>query len=90
MTEAVTLELPQDLVKHWRSKRDLTEEVKRSLVLDLMKKHKMSFRQGARLLKMEYWDFLDFMSKEGVPIIDYQPGEIKRDVETLRRFRESR
>ena len=49
-------------------------------------KHKISFRQGAKLLGMEYWDFLDFMSERGVPVIDYPPEDLDRELEALRKL----
>jgi len=54
--------------------------------LDLVRKHKISFRQGAKLLGTEYWDFLDFMSERGVPVIDYPPEDLDRELEALRKL----
>lgn len=90
MAKTLSLELPEDLIKHWRSERALKQRTKEVLVLDLVREHKISFRQGAKLLGMEYWDFLDFMSERGVSVIDYPIGAVKKDIANLRKFKESK
>ncbi len=84
MGKTICIELPKSITQLWKSEKELTREMKESFVLDLIRKHKISFRQGAKLLRMEYWDFLEFMSERGVPVIDYPPEDLDRELEALR------
>ena len=90
MGKTVTLELPEDLVKHWESEEDLSREMKETLVLELVRKHELSFREGARFLDMHYQDFLDLMSEHDVPMIDLEPRELKEELESLGKLMESK
>ena len=90
MGKTFCIELPESITHLWKSEKELTREMKEALTLELVRKHRISFRQGAKLLEMEYWDFLEFMSERGVPVIDYPPEDLDRELEDLRNLERSK
>lgn len=90
MERTATLKLPKDLfnlLKSLTEDKPVEESVKQEMVLALVRKHKISASRGAELLGMHYQDFLDLMVENEVPFFDYEPGEVKKDVETLKKLR---
>ncbi|TES92187.1 MAG: hypothetical protein E3J87_05985 [Candidatus Cloacimonadota bacterium] len=90
MGKTISIELPESLTRLWKSDEELTKEMKESLILELVRKHKLSFREGAKLLDIVYQDFLDLMSEHDVPMVDYEPGELKEEVKTIDRIMEAK
>jgi len=93
MPKTVSLQLPEALVELWESlkeKEPIEQDLKEQMVLALLRKHRITIRKGAELLGMNYQDFLEFMAENDVPLFDYSPGELEKDVETLRKLRESK
>jgi hypothetical protein len=90
MGKSVTLELPDSFVKPWKSDKDLGQEMREALVLDLVRKHKITWRQGAQFLGKRYKEFLRFMSENDVPVFDYEPGWLAKELETSRRLERSK
>ena len=88
MGKTVTLELPESLAKHWKSEEDLTQDMKEALVLDLIRKQRITWRQGAQFLNKSYKGFLHFMFENEVPVLDCTPEELDDDLETLKKLRE--
>lgn len=86
MAKTLSIELPESLIRLYKSEKELTKEMKEALVLDLVRKHRITWRKGAEFLGMEYREFLDFMSKNGVPIFDYEPGELEKEVKLLEKL----
>ena len=84
------LELPASLVGLWDSVRakdeSLEESLKQEMVLALVRRHKISARRGAELLEMDYQDFLDLMAENEISLFDYEPDELKGDVQNLERI----
>jgi predicted HTH domain antitoxin len=90
MNKTITIELPESLTRLWKSDKELTKEMKESLILELVRKHRISFREGASLLDMEYQDFLDLMAEHNIPMTNYEPGELKKEVKTVDRIMETK
>jgi predicted HTH domain antitoxin len=88
MAKTISIELPDSLTRLYRSEKELTKEMKEALVLDLVRKHKITWRQGAQFLGMSYKEFLHFLYENKVPVFDYTPEELDEDLETLRKLKE--
>lgn len=88
MAKTICLQLPESLTRLWKSEKELTKDMKESLALELVRKHKITFRQGAELLGKSYKDFLDFMFQNEVPVFDYEPGWLEKELETSRKLGE--
>ena len=52
------------------TEQSLTTLLKEKLALELYKSHQISLTQGAKMLSMDIYDFMGFVSKQGVPVID--------------------
>jgi len=77
--------MPRTLLeKLERDEAEALAEIKRQIVLDLVKQGEISRGRGAEILRMRYHDFLDLMAERGVPYLDYEPGEVKKDLENIR------
>ena len=64
------------------------EEAKRgakvALVLDLVRRGKLSRAKAAELLQMPLWDLPDLLAQYRIPWFDHPPQDLQRDLETLR------
>ena len=87
LTETLTLKLavPRALLEKLESNEaEALAEIKRQIVLYLVKQGEISRGRGAEILRVSYRDFLDLMAKRGVPYFDYEPGEVKKDLENIK------
>jgi len=53
-----------------QSKQNLSKMLKEKLALELYKTHQITLTQGAKMLSMDIYEFISFVSKNGVPVID--------------------
>ena len=58
-------------------------------VLGLYQSGRISGGKAAELLGLPKWDFLEQAAAAGVPYFRYAPGELAREVESLRRLDET-
>jgi len=52
------------------TEQSLTQLLKEKLALELYGSHQISLTQGAKMLAMDIYEFMNFVSKEGIPVID--------------------
>jgi len=52
------------------TEQSLTQMLKEKLALELYKSHQISLSQGAKILSMDIYEFMNFVSKNGIPVID--------------------
>jgi predicted HTH domain antitoxin len=50
------------------------------LALKLFREGKLSLEQSAELCKMNIYDFLSVLSRAGVPVINYEPEELEKEI----------
>ncbi len=86
MTEAVvTFEtsIPEEvyaaLRAHGMVREKLAEQSRQLLALEFFEKRVLSLGQAARLAGMSRWDFIDFLSINGTPVIDLDQEELDRE-----------
>jgi predicted HTH domain antitoxin len=53
-----------------QSKQSLVQLLKEKLALELYTSHQISMTQGAKMLSMDIYTFMDFISKNNIDIID--------------------
>jgi predicted HTH domain antitoxin len=46
----------------------------------LFREGRLSLEQSADLCKMNIYDFLSVLSRAGVPVIDYEPEELEKEI----------
>lgn len=52
------------------TEQSLTQLLKEQLALELYKTSRISLSQGAKMLSMDIYEFMAFVSKHGIPVID--------------------
>lgn len=70
----VTLPFTEDLLQHG---------VRKVIALQLYKSHEISLGKAAELAGMAYVDFLSLSSNAGIPVVDYPPEELERELAWL-------
>ena len=64
------------------TEQTLTKLLKEKLVLELYKSSQISTSQGAKMLSMDIYEFMIFISKNGIPVID--DYDIEEEITTAR------
>lgn len=75
--KAISIELPDEVVKLYGEK-ELENSVKELIVLELVRKGKLSSGKAAEILEMTKWDFMELMSSHDVPMANFPTEEIER------------
>jgi len=52
------------------TEQSLTQMLKEKLALELYKSYQISLSQGAKMVSMDIYEFMNFVSKNGIPVID--------------------
>lgn len=82
--KAVTIELPPEVLRFLGSEEEAGREAKVALVLDLVRRGKVSRAKAAELLQMSLWDFPALLAQYRIPWFDYSPEDLQRDLSALR------
>jgi predicted HTH domain antitoxin len=85
MTMTVRLEFPEGLdaalgAAGYTPER-LSEEARRQLAAALFARKVLSLGQAAELAGMSLWDFIPFLGQQGIPYIDYDEDETRKEME---------
>lgn len=82
--KAITLEIPEDIARHLRVPRKGARELLlEELALRLFEDGIMTAAQGARLLKMQRWEFERVLARNEIPFHG-DADELKQDVANIR------
>lgn len=79
----VTVEVPA-AVAAGRSAEVLAAELRRLVVLDAFRRGEIGSGKGAALLGIGRIDFLDLCGQHQIPTIQYGPGELERELASIR------
>ena len=82
--KAVTIELPPEVLRFLGSEEEAGREAKVALVLDLVRRGKVSRAKAAELLEMSLWDLPALLAQYRIPWFDYSPEDLRRDLAALR------
>jgi len=82
--KAVKIELPLELFQLLGSEAAVEREVKVALVLDLVRRGKLSRAKAAELLDIPLWDLPALLAQYRIPWFDYSPEDLQRDLQALR------
>ncbi len=80
----VTIELPPELVQLLGSEEEAKRGAKVALILDLVRRGKLSRAKAAELLEISLWDLPALLAQYRIPWFDYSPEDLQRDLEALR------
>lgn len=82
--KAVTIELSPELLQLLGTEEEAKREAKTALILDLVRRGKISRAKAAELLEMSLWDLPALLSRYRIPWFDYSPEDLERDLQDLR------
>lgn len=89
---AVTLQtkIPGDVYATLKAqglyREHIAEESKRLLALRFFREHKLSLGQAVRLSGMDHWSFVEYLSANDVPVVDFDDEEISDEFSTVSRI----
>jgi len=86
MSKSIYMEIPDELLKLLGSEEEAAKEAKQSLVLDLVRRGKISRAKAADLLGIDLWEMPAFLSEYKIPWFNYSKKQMEQDMATLRRF----
>ncbi|HKZ78118.1 MAG TPA: UPF0175 family protein, partial [Pyrinomonadaceae bacterium] len=66
------------------SEEEARREAKVALVLDLVRRGRISRAKAAELLQMSLWDLPALLAQYRIPWFDYSPEDLRRDLAALR------
>ncbi len=82
--KAVTIELPQELLELLGSEEEAKRETKVALVLDLVRRGKVSRAKAAEFLGLSLRDLPGLLAEYRIPWFDYPSDDLHQDLHRLR------
>ena len=82
--KAFTVELPAELLEILGSEDEARRNAKVAVVLDLVRRGRISRAKAAELLDLTLWDLPALLSQYRIPWFDYTPDDVERDLTALR------
>jgi predicted HTH domain antitoxin len=82
--KSLVLELPQEILDLLGSEEDARREAKMALVMDLVRRRRMSRAKAAEVLGLPLVDFAKLIAEYDVPWFDYSAEDLESDLQALR------
>jgi predicted HTH domain antitoxin len=83
----IETEFPEDILNTLQArglfKDALAEETRRLLALRFYRERVLSLGTSARLAGLSRWEFLELLSENGIPVLDYSREELAREFEAV-------
>ena len=83
MGTQLVIDLPQELLQLLGSEEAAQHEAKTALVLDLVRRGKLSRARAAEFLQISLWDFPALLAEYQIPWFDYSPETLREDLRIL-------
>jgi predicted HTH domain antitoxin len=80
----VTIEIPAELARLLGSEEEAKREAKIALVLDLVRRGKISRAKAAELLQLSLWELPSLLARYRIPWFDYSKEQLESDLQSLR------
>ena len=71
------------------TKEKIASESRKLLALKCFRDKVLSLGRSAELSGLSKWDFIEYLSDNNVPVVDYEDDELTREFETAEKFVES-
>jgi len=86
------IDLPEELYLSLSSsgltKERIASESRKLLALKYFREKILSLGRAAELSGLTKWDFIEYLSENDVPVVDYDQDEISRELETAEKLTE--
>jgi len=83
--EGFKVKLPGELLEIFGSEEEARRGTKVAVVLDLVRRGRISRAKAAELLDLKLWDLPALLAEHRIPWFDYGPDDVDRDLAELRR-----
>lgn len=81
----LSIDLPRELLDLLGSEEEARREAKLALVLDLVRRGKLSRAKAAELLGLSLWDLPSLLAQYRIPWFDCSPEDVERDLKALQK-----
>lgn len=81
--KSLTIALPADLIEALGTEEEARREATTALILDLVRRGKISRARAAELLQISLWDFPAFLAQYQIPWFDYPAETLREDLKAL-------
>lgn len=83
MGQPLTIDLPPELLQVLGTEDEARQEAKTALILDLVRRGKVSRARAAEFLQIPLWDFPALLAQYQIPWFDYSAETLREDLRTL-------
>jgi predicted HTH domain antitoxin len=83
MGQPLTITLPPELLQMFGTEEEARQEAKTALILDLVRRGKVSRARAAEFLQIPLGDFPAFLAQYQIPWFDYSAETLREDLRTL-------
>jgi predicted HTH domain antitoxin len=83
MGQPLTIDLPTGLLQMLGSEDEARHEATTALILDLVRRGKLSRARAAEFLKIPLWDFPALLAQYRIPWFDYSSEMLREDLRIL-------
>jgi len=80
----IKISLPDEIINLLGSEEETIKEAKEALVLDLVRRGKVSKAKAAELIGISLWDLPAFLNDYQIPWFDYTEEDLQKDLDTLK------
>jgi predicted HTH domain antitoxin len=88
-TEKIIFKVPEDVLASLKvGVKRLEFDMRRSLALQYFRNRRLSMGKAAKLAGMNRFDFMDYLSNEGVVVFDYDENDMQEELKGVRRLKE--
>jgi len=85
----IEVAIPEEIINLVGSEEEAKKEAKEALVLDLVRRGKMSKGRAAELIGIKLWDLPEFLTKYRIPWFDYSKEDLQKDLDSLKNLEKS-
>jgi len=85
----IEIAVPEEIINLVGSEEKAKEEAKEALILDLVRRGKMSKGKAAELIGINLWDLPEFLTKYRIPWFDYSKEDLQQDLNSLKNLEKS-
>jgi predicted HTH domain antitoxin len=83
MGQPLIIDLPAELLQVLGSEENARQEVRTALVLDLVRRGKLSRARAAEFLQISLWELPALLAEYQIPWFDYSAEALREDLNTL-------
>lgn len=83
MGQPLTIDIPPELLQVFGTEDEARQEAKTALILDLVRRGKVSRARAAEFLQISLDDFPAFLAQYQIPWFDCSPETLREDLRTL-------